>query len=183
MRIAPKILVLLFLLTVAASARRRDPLTEAETDQLRDVAQEPGKRLKLYIKFTEARLAAIDEVRADPKQAQGRGKKIHDLLEDFTALLDEINDNLDTYQGRPLTKSDRKEFHKGLKEVIEAAERFDLKLRALASAGDSNPQTRAEAEDYRFALQDAGDALNSTLDMAREYDASKPAEDEPTRKK
>jgi|SRR5579864_4879912 len=183
MRTAQKITVLLLLLTVAAAARRRDPLSEAETDQLRDAAQEPGKRLKLYIKFTEARLATIDEVRADPQQAPGRGKKVHGLLEDFTALLDEINDNLDAYQGRPLTKGDRKEFHKGLKEVIEAAGRFGLKLKALRAAADSDPQTRVESEDYRFVLQDAEDALKSTLDMAREYDASQAPEDEPAKKK
>jgi len=45
---------------------------------------EPFKRLKLLVKFTEARLTTIDEVRADPKQAAGRGQRIHDLLEDFT---------------------------------------------------------------------------------------------------
>jgi len=99
MKTATKILLLLLFLSLAASARKRDPLTEAETDQLREVAMEPYKRLKLLIKFTEARLVAIDQVRIDPKLAKDRGKQIHDLLEDFTALLDEINDNLDQYQG------------------------------------------------------------------------------------
>src|SRR5215469_13748234 len=106
MKQAKKILVVVLLLTMAAAARRRDPLTEAETDQLREVAREPQQRLKLYIKFAEARLLAIDQLRSGPKAADGRGKKIHDLLEDFTAILDEINDNLDTYEGRPLNKDD-----------------------------------------------------------------------------
>ena len=57
MKIATKIIFLLLLLSVAASAKRRDPLTEAETDQLREVAMEPYNRIKLMIKFTEARLA------------------------------------------------------------------------------------------------------------------------------
>ncbi len=174
MRTAAKILLLVLLASLVASARKRDPLTEAETDQLREVAMEPYKRLKLLIKFTDARLVAIDQVRVDPKLAQGRGKQIHDLLEDFTALMDEINDNLDQYEARPLNKDDLKDFKKGLKELIEADERFDLKLRTLQSAAENDPQTRKELPDFRFVLQDAQEALKSNAEMAREYiDTSK----------
>jgi hypothetical protein len=183
MRHAKKIVVLLLLLTMVASARRRDPLTEAETDQLRDVALEPGKRLKLYIKFAEARLVAIDQLRADPKFADGRGKKIHDLLEDFTAILDEINDNLDTYEGRPLNKDDRKDFKKGLKEVVEATDKFDLKLRTLKSATETDAQAKQEAPDFQFALQDAQEALKSSGDMAREYLTDKDKDSDSAKKK
>jgi len=183
MRPAKKILVFVLLLTMVAAARRRDPLTEAESDQLREVAMEPGKRLKLYIKFAETRLLAIDQLRSDPKAADGRGKKIHDLLEDFTAILDEINDNLDTYEGRQLNKDDRKEFHKGLKEVIEAADKFELKLRTLKSAEETDPQARKEAADYQFVLADAQDALKSSADMAREYLNQKDTDAGPPKKK
>ena len=177
MRPATKILLVLLLLTVVASARRRDPLTDAETDQLREVALEPYKRLKLYIKFAEARLVAVDQVRSDPKLSEGRGQKIYDLLEDFTAILDEINDNLDQYQGRPLSKDDRKDFKKGLKEVIEAGQKFDLRLRTLRSAAGSDPALKKDAADFQFALQDAQEALKSNSEMAREYMTDKDKDD------
>src|SRR5262249_12928173 len=90
----------------------------------------------------------------------------HDLLEDFTAILDEINDNLDTYQGRPLNKDDKKDFHKGLKEVIEASDKFDLKLRTLKSAIDTDPQVKKEAAEFQFALVDAQEALRSRAKWA-----------------
>jgi hypothetical protein len=176
MKTATKAVLLVMLLSLIASARKRDPLTEAEADQLREVATEPYKRLKLFIKFTETRLLAIDQVRVDPKLAQGRGKQIHDLLEDFTALLDEINDNLDQYQGRPLSKDDRKDFKKGLKEVIEADERFDLKLRTLQSATQTDPELKRDYPDFRFVLQDAQEALKSNAEMAREYMETEPEE-------
>ena len=112
----------------------------------------PHKRITLLIKFSEARLVAIDQLRADPKLANERGKQIHDLLEDFTSLLDELNDNLDQYQARSLDKDTTKEFHKGLKELIEAEERFDLHLRALQSAVENDPITRKEWPDFRFVL-------------------------------
>jgi hypothetical protein len=169
MKIATKILFLLLLLSVAAAARRRDPLTEAEADQLREAAMDPYNRIKLMVKFTEARLTAIDQVRLDPKQAADRGKQIHDLLEDFTSLLDEINDNLDQYEGRPLDKDSVKQYHKGLKELIEADARFDIKLKNLKSASETDPVTKKEAPDFRFVLLDAMDSLKSNADMAREY--------------
>src|SRR6476620_1036837 len=166
---ATKIAFLLLLLALPAAARKHDPLTEAEADQLREVAMEPYKRIKLMIKFTEARLVAIDQVRVDPKLAADRGKQIHDLLEDFTSLMDEINDNLDQYESRPLDKDTVKQYHKGLKELIEADARFDLKLNALKSASQTDPVTKKEAPDFRFVLQDAMDSLKSNADMAREY--------------
>jgi len=169
MKIAAKVIFLLLLLSVAAAAKRRDPLTEAEADQLREAAMDPYNRIKLMVKFTEARLVALDQVRVDPKLAAERGKQIHDLLEDFTSLLDEINDNLDQYEGRPLNKESVKQYHKGLKELIEADARFDLKLRTLKSAAETDPVTKKEAPDFRFVLQDAMEALKSNADMAREY--------------
>ena len=169
MKIAMKIIFLLLLLSVAAAAKRRDPLTEAEADQLREAAMDPYNRIKLMVKFTEARLASIDQIRLDPKQAADRGKQIHDLLEDFTSLIDEINDNLDQYEGRPLNKDSVKQYHKGLKELIDADARFDLKLKALKSASETDPVTKKEAPDFRFVLLDAMDSLKSNADMAREY--------------
>jgi len=169
MKTAGKIFFLLLLLSVASAARRRDPLTEAEADQLRQVAMEPYKRINLMIKFTQARLTSIEQMEGDAKLATGRGKQIHDLLEDFTALMDEINDNLDQYEARPLDKDQSKQYRKGLKELIEADERFDLKLRTLQSAAQTDPETRKELPDFRFVLQDAQEALKSNADMAREY--------------
>lgn len=187
MRTVKKIALFMMLLATAlAFARKRDPLTDAETDQLRHVALEPEKRLKLYIKFTEARLDAIDQARGDAKQADGRGQKIHDLLEDFTSLIDEINDNLDQYEGHSLDKDQVKQFRKGLKEVITAEDRFRIRLRALRHDAENDPQTRTESKDYMFALQDAEDALKSSSDMAKQYSDEKnkePNEEKPAGKK
>src|SRR5205085_6392933 len=92
-------LVVLFC-SLARAQHKRDPLTEPEVDQLRETAQEPDKRLKLMVKFARARMLAIDQLRSDPKLAQGRGEKIHELLEDFMNLVDEIDDNVDNYSGK-----------------------------------------------------------------------------------
>jgi len=63
-----------------------------------------------------------------------------------------------------------------LKELIEADERFDLKLRTLQSATQTDPETRKEWPDFRFVLQDAQEALKSNAEMAREYIETTPEE-------
>lgn len=174
--------IVLILSAVAAFARKRDPLTEAEADQLRQVRLEPYLRLKLLVKFTEARLDNIDQLRNDPKQADGRGARVRELLEDFTALVDELNDNLDQYEGERLDKDQLKGFRKGLKEVISAEDRFHARLRSLKHDMETDPQTKAESRDYMFSLRDAEDALKSSLDIAREY-AKEKEEEKPAEKK
>lgn len=184
MKTATKIVLLLLLLSLAANAKRRDPLTEAEADQLREVAMQPYQRIKLMIKFSEARLAAIDQIRLDPKLASDRGRQVHDLLEDFGNIIAEISENLDQYEARTLDKDTVKQYHKGLKELIEADERFDLKLRTLKSASETDPVTKKEAPDFRFALQDAVDVVKSNADVAREYmETTHDEKDAPEKKK
>ena len=98
MKITPTIVSAIVVLT-AWSMRadpRRDPLTPPEVDQLRDTAQEPEQRLKLYVKFARARLETLDKARTDP-QVTDRGQAIHDRLQDFLDLFDELNDNVDTF--------------------------------------------------------------------------------------
>jgi len=169
MKFATKLLLLLLLISAAAAAKKHDPLTEAETDQLREVAMQPYERLKLLIKFTQQRLDSIDQVRVDPKAVNDRGQQIHDLLEDFTSLVDETNDNLDQFEARKFDKDLVKQYHKGLKELIEADDRFQLKLKALQTAAESDPQFRKYLPDFRFVLQDAQESVKSSQEMAREY--------------
>src|SRR5207244_12748679 len=110
-------LLLPALISAAWSQRRRDPLTRLEVDQLRDTAWEPELRLKLYIKFARARLAAVEQVRSDPKVTD-RAQATHDKLQDFLDVYDDLNDNIDTYEGR---KSD---LRNELKAAIEGDREF-----------------------------------------------------------
>ncbi len=65
-----------------AQARDRDPLTDAEVDQMREAADYPNKRMELMIRFAKERIASIEMLRSDPSSAD-RPKQIHDLLQDF----------------------------------------------------------------------------------------------------
>src|SRR5437870_3052608 len=82
---------------VACADKRRDPLTEDEIAKIRDTTQEPQKRVMLYVQFAKARMLAIEQLRADNKLKAERGKQIHDLLEDFTTITDELDSNIDMF--------------------------------------------------------------------------------------
>lgn len=143
-------------------AQRRmghDPLTPGEVDQLRDTAVEPNQRIKLYVEFARRRMTSIDQVLADPK-AKDRAGQIHDLLQDFATLMDEVGDNLDMYNGQQW------DIRKSLKLVIEGDSEFQLKLRQLASSLNDS-KASADTEQYKFVLQDAQESLNNNADDAR----------------
>ena len=153
MKLAPGIICgVLLLLPVASAVPRHDPLSPAEIDQLRDTAQEPEQRLKLYVKFARARLASVEQARSDPKVTD-RGQETHDRLQDFLDLYDELNDNVDTY-------ADRKEdLRKALKPIIEADTEFAAKLRALKNSGSAS---KDELTRYEFLLTNTIDTLDNS---------------------
>jgi hypothetical protein len=160
MRNSRSFIVVLVLLAFCASLfangqRKRDPLTDQEADQIREQALNPQKRFHLYVTFAKARLSAIDQLRADPKMAQGRGQQIRELLEDFVSLVDETEDNLDDYRER------KADLIKPLTELVEAESDWKLKLRSLKETGG------VDAKDYEFVLQSAIDAVNENSDSAR----------------
>jgi hypothetical protein len=156
------VLVALLSLTCASFAQRRDPLTEQEVDQMRDTAQNPNQRFKLYTKFIEARLLAIDQLRADPKMTPDRGARIHDLLQDVSTLTGEADDNIDAYERQNL------EMRKGLQELIQSASGWQLRLRALKDASAKQADANGEARDYYFVLDSAIDSVNELVDDARQ---------------
>src|SRR5258708_38945899 len=101
----------------AAQQHHRDPLNDLEIDKLRDAAQLPEVRLKLYVDFARARLDKLQQVRADTKAAD-LGQQTRDALQDFLDLYDELDTNVDT-------SADRKDdLRKALKPVIHAYTKF-----------------------------------------------------------
>jgi hypothetical protein len=140
-----------------AAQRRRDPLNPLEIDQLRDVMLDPEERLKLYVQFSRDRMTKLEQMRSDPK-IKDRPSQTHDMLEDFLAVYDELNDNIDMYVGR------KDDIRKPMKLVIEADTEFQSKLRALK---DSANTTATEVSQYEFLLTDALDSVNSSTEDHR----------------
>ena len=143
-------LLLASLFSTAVGQYRQDPLNDKEVDELRDAAQVPEARMKLYIEFARDRLTSLEQMRADPKVSD-RAQQTHDKLQNFLEVYDELNDNIDTFVQR------RADLRKPLKKLIEADTEFQAKLRALKTSADASPQ---EAQKYQFVLANALDAVD-----------------------
>lgn len=152
------ILIACFLVPASSAQKpERDPLTDAEVDQMREAADFPNKRLELMIRFARERLAMIDLARTGSGSDAEKAKQTHDLLQDFLTLLDETDDNIAMYA------SHNADMRKGLKLLIEADSEWQLKLRQIKE--QSPPD---ELHQYSFILVNASDAIADSSKTARE---------------
>ena len=63
--------------SVAQAQRHREPLTQAEIDQIRDASWEPKQRLSLYVQFTRARLVKLEQATVTPEAVVlGKGGEV-----------------------------------------------------------------------------------------------------------
>ena len=116
LRRLPLAFVLLALtLPVHAQQRGDSAMSEGEIEQLRDSAYYPSDRILVFIKLLDARNKKIQDLFAHPRKP-GREQDTHVLLEQFTDIADELNDNLDDYGPH------HRDLRKVLPKLIDATE-------------------------------------------------------------
>jgi len=139
------------LFCAALFGQQRDFLTADEADQVR-LMQEPNERLKLYLHFAKQRLDLIEQAVANEKA--GRSKLLHDLLEDYTQVIEAI----DTVTEDALKRS--ADVSLGVKAVVEAEKEM---LAQLEKIRDSEPKDIAR---YQFVLEQAIETTKDSQEMA-----------------
>jgi hypothetical protein len=147
------------LLVAPAAAQKRDFLTADEIDQIRE-AQEPNARLTLYAKFARERLAMVKNLLS--KEKAGRSLMIHDALDDYSRIIDAIDDVADQALGK------RVDLTQGLGQVARMEQDA---LPVLKRVQDSKPK---DLERYEFVLKTAIDTTRDSLDLT-ESDTNKRA--------
>lgn len=130
--------------------RSKDPLTPAEEEQVREVADQPNERVKLFMKFIEDRTAAIHRAVVRP-ETQHPGVEIHDQLDAFTSLVDELQDNLDAYDEQ------HGDVRKSLKYLLEHTGKWKEAL-----------QEPPGSPEYDFARKSAQDSVDTLVQSATE---------------
>src|SRR5271168_3243395 len=97
-------------------------LSDGEVEQLREAAYYPSDRVLVFIKLLDERNKAIQDLFAHPRKP-GREQDTHDLLEQFTDIADELNDNLDDYG------PNHRDIRKALPKLLDATERWSSNLK------------------------------------------------------
>jgi hypothetical protein len=113
-------------LPLGAQKEKREPLTSAQIEEIREAGVDPGERVKLYTKFLDDHAEAIKDLGGRVKSST-RSQRLDDQLQDFTALMDELGSNLDLYSER------HADIRKSLKTLTEATPRWLGILRGLTS--------------------------------------------------
>jgi hypothetical protein len=162
----------LLALTLPLHAQRDDnSMSEGEIEQLRESAYFPGDRILVFIKLLDARDKRIQDLFAHPRKP-GREQDTHDLLEQFTSIADELNDNLDDYGPH------HKDIRKVLPKLIDATERW-------ASEIKQPPENAAYDLSRKLALESIRDireeATRLVEDQKTWFAAHPPPKEDPTR--
>src|SRR6201996_6998883 len=150
-------LVFLALALPLHAQAKESALSEGEIEQLREAAYVPNDRVLIFIKLLDARTKAIQELFAHPRKP-GREQDTHDLLEQFTSIADELNDNLDDYGAR------HRDIRKALPKLVEATERWSSNLK-------SPPDDEAYNVSRRLALEAVHDLHDQATQMIEEQKA------------
>jgi hypothetical protein len=127
---------------------RKDPLTEKQAEEVREAGDQPLERVKLFVGYVDDRAKDIHTINADPI-AQNKNARIHNLLDEFTRLSDDLQDNMDQYDEQ------HADLRKVLKDIITKTDEWTKVL--------NEPKPSAQ---YDFVRKTAIDSNQSAHEAA-----------------
>ena len=145
-------LLLVLLCAILPIAAQKDFLTGDEVDQIR-LVQEPNERLKLYMLFAKQRVDQIDSLLK--REKPGRSALLHDLLDDFTKIIEAADTVADDAIRRKIALDE------GLMAVIKSERAFADRLGKVKAAA---PKDLAR---YELVLDTAVETLTDSIEIAQ----------------
>lgn len=147
-------LVLLSLHPPLHAQGNNNSLSNAEIEQLRDSAYIPRDRVMVFIKFLDERAGTVHDLFAHPRRP-GREQDTHDLLEQFTSIANELEDNLDDYATR------HSDIRKSLPKLVEATDRWASNIKSPPDDATYNVSRKLALEAIRDLRDDATELIAS----------------------
>ena len=149
--------VLLLAALPVMAQRRESAVSDMEVEKLRDTAYFPAERVAAFIDFLNQRAKRIEDLGAG-KRRPGREEDLHDLMEQFTSIADDLEDNLDDYAKR------HADVRKALPKVVAAIERWGTVLK-------TPPENDAYSVSRKLALETLADVRTTATAMIEEQKA------------
>jgi ABC-type transporter Mla subunit MlaD len=100
---------------------KKDPLTEQQIEDVREAGDQPVQRIKLFVGYVEERSNGIHTLNKDAG-AQNKTARLHNLLDEFTRLSDDLEDNMDNFN------DEHADLRKELKEVVDKSSQWGTVL-------------------------------------------------------
>jgi hypothetical protein len=75
---------------------KKDPLNDREIEEVREAGLDPPARIKLLVGYIDERAKMIHTI-SSRKSAPGEAVRLHNLLDEFTRLSDDMQDNMDQF--------------------------------------------------------------------------------------
>lgn len=163
-RMLPLAAALLFVLAVPPCLHAQDnddAMSQKEIESLRDAAYIPSDRMVAFEKILNTREQEIQHLLAKPHRP-GFAQDMHDYIDQFGAIADEFNDNLDDYSSK------HRDVRKALPKLLSDIERWSTTLRAPPD-NDAYNIVRHIALDSLKDMHDA--ALNMQIEEAAYFKA------------
>lgn len=144
---------------VALQEARKDYLTAAESDKIRD-AYEPGDKIKLFIQFADDRLKKF-QYELDRKTREGRRAEIlNGLLNAYQGCVDDAADQIN------LAREKQADIRPALKIMDGKTKEFLAVLDKINQAG--GPEFDTYKENLDDALEGTHDAINDVAEAQKE---------------
>jgi len=116
---------LLCAVPVSGQKQQREPLTDAQIEQIRDTGIDPVGRVSLYTRILDEHAAVIKGL-TNRANSNARSLRLDSELQDLTALIDDLESNLDDDTDR------HADIRSALKPLAAAAPHWVGIVRALA---------------------------------------------------
>lgn len=120
-----------------------DALSQHEVDQLRDAAFVPSDRIKVFTGILNDRQKRLEQILAKRQSHTDFPAEMHDVLDQFASITDELNDNLDDYGRR------HRDVRKALPKLMEATERWSTAIRTVGENESFNVVRRIALDDVK----------------------------------
>jgi hypothetical protein len=159
------VLCLMLAMPCFAQKQKREPLTEAQVQKIAEAGIDPNARVGFYTQCLNEHADAIKAL-TSRKISDARANKLSDALLDFSALMDELGENLDTFSER------KADIRKSLEKLTEATPRWQGILKALAG----EPTFSLARKEAIESGQDLSDQAKRLLSEQTDYFKQHPDE-------